>query len=305
MSNLGKRRIFFEPGQQIGYLTVLGEATIDGKSAYKCKCVCGKIFKIQTYMLNKGNRKSCGCKPQKIKQKALDINPGDVFDYCTIIEDTGKKKNGNMRIFLCMCKCGNKCEKSKAQLNNKLVNCGCVSKGQYFNDKFIDCKYGMITITSFDMIHNGSTYYNYKCDCGNVGSGKIQSLQKQHSCGCALFDSFKTGYKEISGQIWKRILRGANDRGLEFNLSLEFAWNLYEKQNRLCALTGQPIKFGNRYKKIETTASLDRIDSAKGYTEDNVQWVHKDINKFKMNMSHEQLFDLCKKICIHNKLMEK
>ena len=29
------------------------------------------------------------------------------------------------------------------------------------------------------------------------------------------------------------------------------------------------------------TASLDRIDSTKGYVRGNIQWVHKDINWFK------------------------
>ena len=48
------------------------------------------------------------------------------------------------------------------------------------------------------------------------------------------------------------------------------------------------------------TASLDRIDSNKGYTIDNVQWVHKDINKMKMDLEEDVFIDNCKLI-IENK----
>lgn len=42
------------------------------------------------------------------------------------------------------------------------------------------------------------------------------------------------------------------------------------------------------------TASLDRIDSTKGYTLDNIQWVHKHINVMKMDLDQEYFIKLCK-----------
>lgn len=44
------------------------------------------------------------------------------------------------------------------------------------------------------------------------------------------------------------------------------------------------------------TASLDRIDSSKGYIEGNVQWLHKDINRLKINYSDEDLIQICLEI---------
>ena len=44
------------------------------------------------------------------------------------------------------------------------------------------------------------------------------------------------------------------------------------------------------------TASLDRIDSTKGYSKDNIQWVHKDINCMKMDFSQQYFIDLCVKV---------
>jgi hypothetical protein len=43
---------------------------------------------------------------------------------------------------------------------------------------------------------------------------------------------------------------------------------------------------------------LDRIDSSKGYLEDNVQWVHKDFQKIKLDLTEDSLLDWAKKIVI-------
>jgi len=69
---------------------------------------------------------------------------------------------------------------------------------------------------------------------------------------------------------------------------------LYERQNRKCAISGLPIVFGKH--NTETTASLDRIDSAIGYEKDNIQWVHKDVNIMKNIFPLEYFLGMCKKI---------
>jgi hypothetical protein len=68
-------------------------------------------------------------------------------------------------------------------------------------------------------------------------------------------------------------------------LDIEEAWNLFNKQNGKCALSGIDLKFCQSIREIkDTTASLDRIDSNKGYTIDNVQWVHKTANLMKQGL---------------------
>ena len=47
---------------------------------------------------------------------------------------------------------------------------------------------------------------------------------------------------------------------------------------------------------IRKTASLDRIDSNKGYTKDNVQFVHKDINWMKQDFEQNKFIEYCKKV---------
>jgi len=57
----------------------------------------------------------------------------------------------------------------------------------------------------------------------------------------------------------------------------------------------QKLKTGQ----FPTTASLDRIDSTKSYHKDNIQWVHKRVNRMKMNYTMEEFVDWCKKVAHH------
>ena len=70
---------------------------------------------------------------------------------------------------------------------------------------------------------------------------------------------------------------------------------MFLKQNKKCALSGVLLSF-NTIAKNQTskkTASLDRIDSSKGYIEGNVQWVHKKINDLKSNFDEDTLIKMC------------
>lgn len=106
------------------------------------------------------------------------------------------------------------------------------------------------------------------------------------------------GYKDLSLTYWNQIKNGASSRDLEFDLSIEEIWDMYERQNRKCAISGIDILISptKKKKKDKQTASLDRIDSSKGYTSDNIQWVHQKVNRMKTNMSDQELIQWCKLI---------
>ena len=76
---------------------------------------------------------------------------------------------------------------------------------------------------------------------------------------------------------------------------------IFLKQKRKCALTGENIYFRNRVSG-EQTASIDRINSNEGYSIENIQWVHKDVNLMKQNLSEDKLFEICKQIVEYKKL---
>jgi hypothetical protein len=98
----------------------------------------------------------------------------------------------------------------------------------------------------------------------------------------------------VPNYIWINLIRGAKDRNLEVTIDIQDIWNLFLKQNKKCALTNWDVVFDQR--KTLTTASVDRIDSSKGYTLDNIQIVHKKVNKLKMDFSEKDLFAMCKAI---------
>ena len=144
--------------------------------------------------------------------------------------------------------------------------------------------FGKLTVISRDSNTKWrSSTWKCLCDCGKtkIVRGRFLIVGDTKSCGCI----FRTGYGEISGTYFGQLKYNAKRRGHEFNISLPYIWHLYLEQNRKCALSGVNIEFGNNYKGIEFTASLDRTDSSKGYVIGNVRWLHKTINLLKSNYS--------------------
>jgi len=165
-------------------------------------------------------------------------------------------------------------------------------------------KYGKLTVISeHSKTRNGHKRYTCICDCGNncnvLGTHLIQGNTKSCSCDRPIGKTHKqwTGFEEISGDFWNQLQRNANGskgrRQLVFNLEKEDLWKLYLKQDKKCALSKLEIYFPKRNKDISATASLDRIDSSKGYTLDNVQWVHKDINRMKSVFDNDYFIKMC------------
>lgn len=152
-------------------------------------------------------------------------------------------------------------------------------------------------------------YWKCKCDCGKELEIHSTSLTNGNSksCGCSRNrPSFRySGYKDLSGVFWRTIVKRAGERGIEFdaNLTKEILYNILDKQNFKCALSGLPITLHRNYKeqRISQTASLDRIDSNKGYSEDNIQWVHKKINYMKNVLDELEFIELCKLVASKNK----
>ena len=156
--------------------------------------------------------------------------------------------------------------------------------------------------------------YRAICICHNCGKKDYwvfpYHLTKlgQKSCGCVPRNMpsgknhFKySGYEGITGSIWYKIKRGAKKRNLDFIITIEETWDLFLKQNRRCALTNLPIEMG--IKDNMGTASLDRKDSKKGYTKDNVQWVHRNVNIIKHSCSQEYFVNICRKV-VNNELLK-
>lgn len=175
-------------------------------------------------------------------------------------------------------------------------------------------KVGLLTVLKFcgSKFTSGKLrrYYLATCKCGNEKVVSANALQRGlcKSCGCLRkrkgCDNPKwTGYGEISGNNWDYIITRCNrtwggkkrKSKIPLKITIKDAWQLFLAQDRKCALTGLDLIFGE-----DRTASLDRIDSKKGYILGNLQWVHKDINRMKQCFSQDVFIQYCKMVALHN-----
>jgi hypothetical protein len=165
--------------------------------------------------------------------------------------------------------------------------------------------YGYLTVKYIDAVGKAICV----CKCGNENFSVIPESLKRGSttsCGCRRDQYLKitgknsvqyTGYEGLNGKYWGTIKKRAEHRGHTVIISIEYAWNLFIKQNKKCALSGLPIDFAISNKRSsETTASLDRIDSTKEYVEGNVQWVHKHVNIMKNVFDQDYFISICELI---------
>jgi len=154
-----------------------------------------------------------------------------------------------------------------------------------------------------------NVYWWCRCECGAEKSVMGMTLKNGRSTQCRRCWGISHKHN-LNARVWGRVLRNAKIRGIVVDLGdvKEAKGFLYEllhtQQNNHCALSGLPISISNTVRGDmhgETTASLDRIESNKGYTRDNVQWVHKDINKMKMDLDEKEFIELCKAVAIHSR----
>lgn len=143
------------------------------------------------------------------------------------------------------------------------------------------------------------------CDCGTFASAKTKRLTygKTRSCGCIQKEYAKynnwNGFGEFDGALLTSIRNGAKKRNFVIEITSKYLWELYEKQERKCALSGIELFYASpklRLKNKINNISIDRIDSKKGYIEGNIQLLHKDINQMKWDYSQKEFIQICNNI---------
>ncbi len=151
-----------------------------------------------------------------------------------------------------------------------------------------------------------------QCDCGNKKDIDAIYLKfsRTGNCDSCIKKDYKkrykkitgkqnikfTGHEEIRGRFWTELKSRAKRRKIEFDIDIKYIWDLFVEQNKKCALSGIPIRFGRADYRAETTASLDRIDSDKGYIKENIQWVHKAINIMKNDLPEDIFIGICSQV---------
>lgn len=223
------------------------------------------------------------------------INIGDKYgDYLVISSVFKNDKNQNC--VTCKCECGYEHTFLTIKLS-RLTRCVHCSHNMQKKHKIGDRYYSLI------LIKRDKDIFTVKCDCGIEQDILRTTWRRAKSCGCLLNKTGKNhfnfkGYKNIPSTYFSTLKNRAKKRNLDFDITIEYINDILEKQNFMCVLSKLDISFESYLN--ETTASLDRIDSSKGYIKGNVQWVHKRINTMKMDMSDNEFIELCKLISKNN-----
>jgi hypothetical protein len=156
---------------------------------------------------------------------------------------------------------------------------------------------GFLTIMEYKKSRAGKPCCVCKCECGKIVVKKTYMLCNSwwFSCGCVKMTP-KCEYKILTPTYFYDLKKGASKREIEFNITPRYILDLWYKQGGKCALTGKPLVLSH----TEKTASLDRIDSSVGYVKNNVQWIHKNLQRVKGALLDADFIKICKEVAANN-----
>ena len=199
-----------------------------------------------------------------------------------------------------------------------MQSCGCLNDEKRKDKwKFPKPSKGSFLEIIEEIGYNSQRKVEYKCLCKKCGNEILlnkKSIGRRKQCDdCNREDvrnrSFKSigvksqnwkGYGDIPKTIFTSIKLGAKRRDKVFDITIEYLDLLWKEQRGKCALSNIPIKISEKVTDNQTTASLDRIDSSKGYIKGNVQWVHKDLNRMKWGLTVEKFIEYCRMVSYAN-----
>lgn len=230
---------------------------------------------------------------------------GEKYGQWTVIDDNPIYHIGLRKVpyYKVKCSCGHVEEKREHHLLSASENnSGCrYCRGE--RDRLVkvgDVYKGWKVVGYSDKRIHGCLVYKCEClMCHKIFDKTTNALRDKKStfhCAACSFKLMGTRIKERNGAVGElsaekisKIKNGARKRNIKFDLSIKYLWNLYIRQNKRCAITGD-------YLPSIKKASLDRIDSSKGYVKRNVQWVTTEANIAKQSLSMQELYVLAKKI---------
>lgn len=241
--------------------------------------------------------------------KTTDVKVGDKYGWFTVIKPVIKSNKWNHRRSLVRCKCGGeyaiRTRDFVVGLTKKCKRCGQFDK---IIKPIIGTKYGNWIVISEEIEMSYHNKFKVRCKCGLEKFISHVALRAGQSKMChicarkAKKERLFTGIGELTGSYFASLKFGCNrsvGRILDFTITKEYLWDLFLKQKRKCALSGVDIIMHS--KRIQQTASLDRIDSSKGYIFGNVQWVHKIVNAMKQDVSEKEFYKWCQLIVKYGK----
>lgn len=103
------------------------------------------------------------------------------------------------------------------------------------------------------------------------------------------------GYGMIPGKFYYNIMYNAKKRNLACDITILDLQDLYVKQDGKCYYTGRQLSLSP--KALRTVkASIDRLDSSKGYTLDNIVFCSAIINVMKNTLTEAEFVLTCNEV---------
>jgi hypothetical protein len=133
----------------------------------------------------------------------------------------------------------------------------------------------------------------YSPDCIDCRSTKLEAL-KRHP----LWDASVLGYWQDK---YSGVRRAAKARGIVLAVKPQDIVEKHIEQGGLCALTGLALRLGDEIDR-RYWPSLDRIDSSRHYTYDNIQLVLRCVNIMKGDLPPRLFTEVCRKVAEHSQL---
>lgn len=130
---------------------------------------------------------------------------------------------------------------------------------------------------------NKSQKTGYMCYCKECNNERNKKYRKEEV-------SLERACKRIFSYLNKR----ARLKNFTLDFSYEYLVELYETQNGVCSYTKEQLNLSAGHK---NTISVDRIDSSKGYTKDNVVLTTWAVNNCKQDLSMQDFVNLCELVC--------
>lgn len=169
--------------------------------------------------------------------------------------------------------------------------CGQTDQLQYYKNRSYECK-------ACHKLRVKNNKVAPKCKCGETDPANFcastpytcKACQKQYASARYQdpeYRSAKIAYNLVYQKAnvfqyrWLSAKKRAGMKGIPFEITVADIETLYNEQGGVCFYSGIPFDIDSKH----YTCSIDRINSAKGYTKDNVVLACNIVNSMKLDLS--------------------
>lgn len=206
--------------------------------------------------------------------------------------------------WICKCDCGKTTIKTTSRLADSARKKCCEQCSREKN--LSGLRFGkLIVIADFGKKTENGIYWTCLCDCGTIVDVLSNSLVQggTRSCGCGI--SNKSGFKKLPkgaasfNELYGQYERNARKKERIFNIDKNVFKKITQSNCFYCGSEPQAVWHSNKNGDYIYNG-IDRVDSSKGYTEDNVVPCCGTCNVMKMALGKDEFLAHIERIYNHS-----